>query len=84
MIVRFPLRQQVLRQLGLTRANKQSDLDAELREIDSSITALKARKRAVLYEIQKEVRRISASSAALIATNIDCIAQVLPLDSFPF
>jgi hypothetical protein len=82
MLIKFPLRRQVLQQLGLANASKQAALDKELREIETSIAGLRARRRTILHELQEEIRRIAAVSVLCAYAGADSIAQALPFDNF--
>lgn len=60
MIIKFPVKKMIVRQMGWLKGNELETIDAELRKVDASIAALQGRRRILLAEYRSILERIAA------------------------
>jgi hypothetical protein len=82
MLVKFPHKIAVLQRFGLLRSGKQVVLDEEIREIDSAIDALKARRRVLLSEYRREISLATQRAGELTLACALCALHGCPLAAF--
>lgn len=86
MIIKFPAKKRILDQLGWNGGNELEKLDAEIRQIDASISSLQNKRRILLLKYRGIIEKIAALAFLFLWLEESGVERSIhdPYDPAPF